>query len=109
MQEYKHLNNIQDENCKEKDITLKKTGKTKTYDTAHCKIYTKPTRQLHQEFKESSDFACSLSTFYKYKPFYIGRPTEREKKSCVCIKYQNTNLLLKGTNNFRKSRNLITT
>ena len=87
-----------------KDVTLKKTGKTKTYIIAQRKIYTKPIRQLYQEFKGNIDFDCSLATFYKFKPFYIGPPIEREKESCLCIKCQNTYLLLKGINNSRKSK-----
>ena len=106
IKELKHLEHISDENCKEKDVTLKKTGKTKTYIVAQCKIYTKPIRQLYQEFKGNIDFDCSLATFYKFKPFYIGPPTERKKESCPCIKCQNTHLLLKGINNFRKSKKL---
>ena len=34
IKELKHLEHISDENCKEKDVTLKKTGKTKTYIVA---------------------------------------------------------------------------
>ena len=106
IKELKHLEHISDENCKEKDVTLKKTGKTKTYIVAQCKIYTKPIRQLYQEFKGNIDFDCSLATFYKFKPFYIGPPIEREKESCLFIKCQNTHLLLKGINNFPKSKKL---
>ena len=40
------------------------------------------------------------------KPFYIGSHTERKKESCHCIKCQNTYLLSKGINNFRKSKKL---
>ena len=57
-------------------------------------------------FKKGVDLDCSLATFYNFKPFYIGPPTEREKESCLCIKCQNTHLLLKGINNFRKSKKL---
>ena len=39
IKELKHLEHISDENCKEKDVTLKKTGKTKTYIIAQRKIY----------------------------------------------------------------------
>ena len=46
---------------------------------------------------------CSLSTFLKYKPFYITSPTEREKESCLCKKCLNMHLLLDGVNNFRKT------
>ena len=97
MQEYKHLKNVHDENCKEKNVALKKTSKVKTYITAHRKIYTKPVRQLHQKFKENFDFTYSLSTLYKYKPFNIGPPTEQEKESCLCIKCENAHLFKKGS------------
>ena len=49
---------------------------------------------------------CSLATFYKFKSFDIGPPTEWEKESCLCVKCQNTHLLLKGINNFRNSKKL---
>ena len=79
LREYKHLANIQDDNQKEKDLVFKKTGKSKTYVTAHPRIYTKPICQLFKEFTESSDMRCSFSTFYKYRPFYISPPTERKR------------------------------
>ena len=53
--EYKHLPNIQDDN-----IVFKKSDKSKTYVTAHRRIYTKPIRQLFKEFTESSDMRCSF-------------------------------------------------
>ena len=98
------MEHISDKNCKEKDVTLEKTGKTKTYIVAQRKIYKKLIGQLDQEFKGNIEFDCSLATFYKFKPFYTGPPAEREKESSFCIKYQNTRLLLKGINNFRKSK-----
>ena len=106
IKELSHLEHISDETCKEKDVTLKKTGKSKTYIVAQHKIYTKPIRQLYQEFKENIDFDCLLATIYKFKSFYIGPPKEREKESCLLIKCQNTHLLLKGIDNFRKSNKL---
>ena len=87
-------------------VTLKKSGKTKTYIVAQRKIYAKPIRQLYQEFEGNIDFECSLASFSKLKPFYTGPHTEREKESCHCIKCQNTHLLSKGINNFRKSKKL---
>ena len=96
---------MKDDSIEEKEVTLKKTGKTKTYVRAHRRIYTKPIRQLFKDFIENhSDLKCSFSTFYKYRPFYIGPPTEREKESCPCIKCQNAHLFLKGINNFRKTK-----
>ena len=88
-------------------VTLKKTGRGKTYITTHRKIYTKSTTHLYQDFCKSTGITCSFTTFRKYKPFYRGPPTEREKKSCLCSNYQNAHLLLRGINNFRKSKKLI--
>ena len=41
--------------------------------------------------------------FYSYKPFYVSKPTEREKESCLCIDCLNPYLVLKSINKFRKS------
>ena len=43
---------------------------------------------------------------FRYKPFYITPPSEREKESCLCIKYQNVHLLLQGINTYRSTQNL---
>ena len=56
---------------------------------------------------ENLHFTCSPSTIYRYKPFYIGTPAEREKVSCLSIKCQNAHLLLKGSSNFRTSKKLL--
>ena len=45
-------------------------------------IHTKTIRKMHTDFVASRDsIQCSLSTFFRYKPFYITPPSEREKKS----------------------------
>ena len=72
------------------------------YLVAHRKVYTKPIRKLHTSFLEKTDLMCSLSTFFKYKPFYIVPPSEREKESCLCIRCTNAHYFLKGINNYRK-------
>ena len=87
-------------------LTLEKIGREKTCITADRNIYTKPTTHLCHDFCKSTGIPCSFTTFRKYKPFYIGPPTEREKESCLCSKCQNSHLLLRGTNNFRKFRKL---
>ena len=38
--------------------------------------------------------------FYSYKPFYVSKPTEKEKESCLCIDCLNPHLVLKSIKNF---------
>ena len=38
IKELQHLEHVEDESCTEKDVTVKKTGKTKTYIVAQRKI-----------------------------------------------------------------------
>ena len=102
----RQLNAIEDNNIEEQIITFKKTGKTKTYVTAQRLVYTKSVRELHKKFIEISGVDCSLSLFFKYKPFYVIAPTEREQQSCLCIRCQNSHLLLKGVNSYRKMKKL---
>ena len=45
----------------------------------------------------------SLSEFNSYKPFYVSKPTEKEKETCLCIDWLNLHLFLKSTNKFWKS------
>ena len=87
-------------------LLLKKREIKKTYVTAQRLVYTKSVRELHQKFMELSGIDCSYSLFYKYKPFYVIPPTEREQQSCFCIRCQNSHLLLKGVNLYRKMKNL---
>ena len=94
MQKYKHLKNTYDKNCNKKQ--WRKQAKSKLTSLLIVKSTPSHVRQLHQEFQENFDFTCSLSTFYKYKPFYNSPPIEREKESCLCIKCQNAHLLLKA-------------
>ena len=102
----RQLNAIQDDNIEEQTIAFKKTGNKKTYVTAQRLAYTKSVRELHKKFMELSGIDCFYSLFYKYKPFYVIPPTEREQESCLCIRCQNSHLLLKGVNSYRKMKNL---
>ena len=68
-------------------------------------VYTRLVKKIYQAFVETR-FACSISTFIKYNPFYITEPTEREKESCLCKKCLNAHLLLAGINNFQKAQKL---
>ena len=63
--------------------------------TAQQMIYTCPVKKIYQAFVEKG-FACSISTFIKYKPFYITTPTEKEKESVICKKNLNVHLPLAG-------------
>ena len=70
-------------------------------------IYTKTIRKMHADFVASRDnIQFSLSTFFRYKPFYITLLSEREKESCLCIKWQNVHLLLQRINTYRSTQNL---
>ena len=86
-------------------MVLRKIGTKKKYMTAQQMVYTRPVKKIYQAFVETR-FACSISTFIKYKPFYITEPTEREKESCLCKKCLNAHLLLVGINNFQKTQKL---
>ena len=61
---------------------------------------------MHQEFCKETALNCSLRTFWKYRPFYLFPPTEREKESWLCKTCQNAHSLLAAINTFRRSQNL---
>ena len=92
---HKHTLDLEDENITE--ITkIKKNRTSKTYMKSQRIMYTKTIRKINTGFVASRDnIQCSLSTFFRYKPFYITPPSERQKESCLCIKYQNFHLLLR--------------
>ena len=69
-------------------------------------VYTKPIREMFPRFIENEGKCWLLSTFLKYKPFYITNPTEQEKESCLCKRFLNAHLLLSGINAFRKTTKL---
>ena len=89
------------------DVTLKKTGKDKTYIIVHRKIYIKAMSQLYHEFREITVLSCSGQNFKKFNLFYIAFLTDRGKESCPCIKCKNLHLLPRGITNFRKTEKLI--
>ena len=102
----RQLNAIQDDNFEEQTIAFKKAGNKETYVTAQRLVYSKSVRELDKKFMELSDIDCSHSLFYKFKPFYVIPPTEREQQSSLYIRCQNSYLLLKGVNSYRKMKNL---
>ena len=103
---YKHFEGINDNNITEKETTFSKTGNKKTYMVANCKMYTKSVREMHKEFCKETALNCSLSNFWKYRPFYLFPPTERSKESCLCKICQNAHNLLAAINTFQRSQNL---
>ena len=98
---------MSDPNIEEEDVILRKTNKVKHSIKEARMVYTKSLNHLHLDFLEGNPgITCSLSTFFKYKPFYIEEPTEREKQSCLCIVCQNAHTKLEGINTFRKLEKL---
>ena len=100
LQNYK---DIVDTNLRE-DVVQLKNG-TKVRFTAIKMIYVESIRKLKNDFS-SKHVPVSLTTFFKFKPFYCILPSEKEKQSCVCINCQNLHLLLKAVNRYRTSKNL---
>ena len=62
-------------------------------------------RALHNNFNSTHEENVSLSTFYSYKPYYVCKPTEKKKESCMYIDSLNPHQLLKSINRYRKSIN----
>ena len=100
LQNYK---DIVDTNLRD-DVVQLKNG-TKVRFTAIKMIYVESIRKLKNDFS-SKHVPVSLTTFFKFKPFYCILPSEKEKQSCVCINCQNLHLLLKAVNRYRTSKNL---
>ena len=90
------MEGIVDENVGEVQVELSKTKTKKCYVSSQRLVYNKPLRQLHQQFRKNNDVNFAVSLFYKYKPFYMRPPAEREKLSCLCKIYPNMPFLLKG-------------
>ena len=62
---------------------------------------------MHKSLSElNKGLHCSFITFFRYKPFYMTPPTEREKESCLCMKCQNVHLLLRGINTYRNMKKI---
>ena len=70
------------------------------------KIYTDSLRALHRTFNSTQAENVLFSAFYTYKPYYVSKPTEKEKEACMCIDCLNPHLLLKSINAYRTSINL---
>ena len=92
---------INDPNLIEKRIPLK--NGSKVVFTSPRMVYTESVRKLHSSFNEKHT-PHSLSLFFRYKPYYCVRPTEKEKLSCLCINCLNPHLLLQSINIYRKSK-----
>ena len=102
---FRDLKEITDDNVREEEKTCKKGSKVKMI-VATKTIYTDSIRTLHKRFNEDEGHPISLSAFFKYKPFYVLKPSEKEKQSCLCIYCLNPHVILKAINTFRISRKL---
>ena len=96
--------NIKDSNIIEKIVQLKK-GSKKVLFTAPRMVYIESARKLHSSFCEKY-FKVSKTLFFKCKPYYCVRLTEKEKSSCLCINCLNPHLLLQSINIYGKSKHL---
>ena len=99
---FRDLKEITDDNVREEEKTCKKGSKVKMI-VATKTIYTDSIRTLHKRFNEDQGHPISLSAFFKYKPFYVLKPSEKEKQSCLCIYCLNPHVILKAINTFRIS------
>ena len=107
LQEYKQTLEFEDENISE-FVNVKRNGDSKTYMRTQHLIYMEKNRKLHTKFLLSRENVhCSFSTFFKYKPFYITPLPEQEKETCLCIKCQNPNLLLRMIKTYCGLKNLV--
>ena len=48
------------------------------------RIFTKTVHQLHGIVKNKTGIDISIGSILNLKPFYINKPSEREKESCMC-------------------------
>ena len=101
----RNFKEIKHENIREEEKTHKKGSKLKMV-VATKRIYTDSVRTLHKRFNEDQEHPISLTVFFKHKPFYILKPSEKEKQSCLCIYCLNPHVILKAINTFRTSRKL---
>ena len=101
----RNFKEIKDENIREEEKTHKKGSKLKMV-VATKRIYTNSVRTLHKRFNEDQEHPISLTAFFKHKPFYVLKPSEKEKQSCLCIYCLNPHVILKAINTFRTLRKL---
>lgn len=99
----KQFPNINDPNLIEKSVKLK-SGSKSVFESPRM-IYTESIRKLRLLFNEKHT-PVSLTLFFRYKPYYCVRPTEKEKSSCLCIDCFNPHLYLQSINIYRKSKAL---
>ena len=92
---------ITDENLMEKGVHLKNGTKAFITDFGR-KIYSDNFRALHRKFYATQTENVSFSVFYT-QAYYVSKPTEKKKESCMCINCLNPHLLLKLINTYRKS------
>ena len=79
----------------QEEVKTPKKGSTVKMMVATKGIYTDSVRKLLQRFNETQEKPISLSTFFKLKPFYCLRPSEKEKQSCLCLNCLNPHVILK--------------
>ena len=75
---YRDFKEITNDNVQEEKKTHKKGLKVKMV-VATKRIYTDSVRTLHKRFNEDQEHPILLTTFFKYKPFYVLKPSEKEK------------------------------
>ena len=96
---------ITDENFMEKEVHLK----SGTNKVLYRNIFTNSSRALHGKFNATEAENVSFRAFYTYKPYYVSKPTEKEKESCMRIDCLNPYLLLNSINANWKSTIYINT
>ena len=74
LKDYKHFELTNDKNLAEKEVVLRKSRTIKKYICDQGMVYTKVIQEMFKPFTEKERKFCSLSTFLKYKPFYITNP-----------------------------------
>ena len=72
----KQFSNITDSNVIEKRVQLKKGSKV--LFMASRMVYTKSVSKLHSIFNQKHT-KVFLSLFFRFKPYYCVRPTEKER------------------------------
>ena len=97
------FSNINDPNVIEKRVQLKNGPNVVV--TAPRMVYIRSICKLHSSFCQKFT-QVFLMVFFKYKPYYCVKPTQKEKLSCLCINCLNPHLLLQSINIYRKSKGL---
>lgn len=63
--------------------------------------------ELHSLYKKQGG-KYSLSTFYKYKPYYVISPNVQNRETCLCIKHSNNEMLLMAMKKYKILQNFRT-